>query len=301
MLFWTQLILHRKGGYPRRTLSKYFSGREKELCLIDAAFKDEDEEDGSPITVAIYGMHGMGKTQVVLAYIRLSKRKKDDVIWVDGDNFESARASFISTLGLSSSDPDAMSTTCRWLEERAESGGKGWLLVLDNFTSHAASFFEHLPTDAPAGRILITTNEEGLANLKTTEKRGRQRCLPLEKMEESDSLHLFLKSCALSPAIETKEETKELAGQILQLLGNLPIAIAQAASYQKRDGRHLEGLLEVLSNKDGKMKVMCKLARYIFHLLGNSDCSLGFGPPLQFDRYFYTPFIKTLQCYILRT
>ncbi|OBT87060.1 hypothetical protein VE02_05020 [Pseudogymnoascus sp. 03VT05] len=248
--------LQRKGGYPRRTLSKYFSGREKELGLIDAAFKDEDEEDDSPITVAIHGMHGIGKTQVALAYIRLSRRKKDDVIWINGDNFESARASFIAVIGLSSSDPDAMSKTCRWLEERAESGSKGWLLVLDNFTSHATSFFEHLPTAAPAGRILITTNEEDLANLKTTEMRGRKRCISLEKMEESESLYLFLKSCALPPAIETKEETKELAREILQLLGNLPIAIAQAASYQKRDGRHLEGLLEVLSNKDGKMKVL---------------------------------------------
>ncbi|OBT99250.2 hypothetical protein VE01_02704 [Pseudogymnoascus verrucosus] len=249
-------VLQRKGGYPRRTLSKYFSGREKELGLIDAAFKDEDEEDDSPITVAIYGMHGMGKTQVALAYIRRSKRKRDDVIWVDGDSFESARASFIGTLGLSSGDPDAISKTCRWLEERAESGGKGWLLVIDNFTSHAVSFFEHLPTDAPAGRILITTNEEDLANLKTTDSGRIQRCIPLEKMEESDSLNLFLKSCALPPTIETKEETKDLAREILHLLGNLPIAIAQAASYQKRDGRHLEGLLEVLSNKDGKMKVL---------------------------------------------
>lgn len=155
-----------------------------------------------------------------------------------------------------------MSKTCRWLEQRAETGGKGWLLVLDNFTSHATSFFGHLPTEAPAGRILITTNEEDLANLKTTEMGGRQRCIPLERMGELDSLHLFLKSCALPPAIETKEETKELARQIIQLLGNLPIAISQAASYQKRDGRHLEGLLEVLSNKDGKMKVIYRLVRY---------------------------------------
>jgi hypothetical protein len=222
----------------------------------------------------------MGKTQVALSYIRLSRRKKDDVIWVDGDNFESARASFIGTLGLSSSDPDAISKTCRWLEERAESGSKGWLLVLDNFTSHATAFFEHLPTEAPAGRILITTNEEDLANLKTTETRGRQRCIPLEKMEESESLYLFLKSCALPPAMETKEETKELARKILQLLGNLPIAIAQAASYQKRDGRHLKGLLEVLSNKDGKMKVRHRTAEYNMYSFVESDGTLGSGSPL---------------------
>ncbi|OBT67691.1 hypothetical protein VE03_03514 [Pseudogymnoascus sp. 23342-1-I1] len=247
--------LQRKGGYPLRTISNYFSGRKKELSLIDAAFKDEDEENDSPIIVAIHGMHGMGKTQVALAYIGLSKWKRDDVIWIDGDNFESARASFIGTFGLPSSDPDAMLKTRMWLEKRAKSGGEGWLLVLDNFTSHATSFFKHLPmAGAPAGRILITTNEEEIAKWAPIGTRGSQRRIPLGKMEESDSLHLFLKSCELLPPIDTREETKELAKQILRLLGNLPIAIAQAASYQKRDS--LEGLLEVLSDKDGKMKVL---------------------------------------------
>lgn len=213
----------------------------------------------------------MGKTQLALAYIRFSKRERDDVIWVDGDNFASAHASFIKTLGLPSSDSDAMLDTRRWLEERAKNGGKGWLLVLDSLTSSCAkTFFEHLPSEAPAGRILITTTEEDLANLKTTEARGRKRCIMLEKMEESDSLRLFLKCCALPPAIERKEETKELAKLILQLLGNLPIAIAQAASYQKRDGRHLEGLLEVLSNKDGKMEVIYRLVMHILHFFSNA-------------------------------
>ena len=107
------------------SLSPRFWGRNEALSIVKAAL-DPGETVDSLKTFAIYGMGGVGKTQLALHYANTSKRQYDVIIWISADNTLSMEQSFRDAalaLGLVQPNGDANGTlpatlrVKRWLGE----------------------------------------------------------------------------------------------------------------------------------------------------------------------------------------
>lgn len=79
--------------YVPHTESPRFWGREDILENIDEClFKGQSKQSLRPF--ALYGMGGVGKTQVALRYANASRNKFDAIFWISADNLMTIGRSF---------------------------------------------------------------------------------------------------------------------------------------------------------------------------------------------------------------
>ena len=108
------------------SMNPRFRGREADLDLIQKAL--EPEEKGTQLkSLALYGMGGVGKTQLALRYALNSKKEFDTILWIPADTSLSLDQGFRDAalcLGLSQESNDGaseLSATARvkdWLSDR---------------------------------------------------------------------------------------------------------------------------------------------------------------------------------------
>ena len=194
--------------YPR---NPNFTGRDR---LIDSLHQSLTSSDPSHRVQAVYGMGGVGKSHLALEY---AHRHRDDfgiAWWVPAEDPATASlhlAKLANRLGLKTPGevtPDAV----REALHRELSKRNDWLLIFDN-----ASGPDDLAPLLPerTGSILITSrnpNWGGLAN---------SFCLRV--LERSDSIAFLQKRTGLS-------NRDGAAGKLAQALGDLPLALEQAAA-----------------------------------------------------------------------
>lgn len=90
------------------TESSRFWGREDILSCIDDVLL-ADPSCRSLRSFALYGMGGVGKTQIALRYANVSREKFDGVFWISAENLLTIAQSFreiTKTLGLIESDTE---------------------------------------------------------------------------------------------------------------------------------------------------------------------------------------------------
>jgi hypothetical protein len=167
-------------------------------------------------------MGGAGKTQLALEYCQRMKdsRKFRAIFWLDASSrgtlyssMETAAKHLLPGRVFDDSDAAVASVNdilSRWSER--------WLLVFDNLDnpedlSGIARFFPA----SQYGSILITSRLAGSSELGQS--------IELDRMEKEEGLQLLLRS----PGGDTDEV--DAAEEILNLLGNLPLAIDQARAY----------------------------------------------------------------------
>lgn len=110
-----------------------FWGREEILASIDDVLcKDSFEQ---PLkSIALYGMGGVGKTQIALRYANVSREKFDAIFWVAADTLATINHSFreiAREIGLAKTDIEendhaVISMVKDWLS----SSGKRYLLYI---------------------------------------------------------------------------------------------------------------------------------------------------------------------------
>ena len=133
------------------SMCAHFWGRDDALSIVKAAL-DPGETVESLKSFAIYGMGGVGKTQLALRYANGSKKEYDAVLWISADNTLSIEQSFrdvAQALGLVHADEEgmgALSATAKvknWLSEGGESEFYG-----DYSCSTAETYFRCFLYDA---------------------------------------------------------------------------------------------------------------------------------------------------------
>ncbi|MGW3355845.1 FxSxx-COOH system tetratricopeptide repeat protein [Streptomyces bungoensis] len=184
-----------------------FSGREAVLGQLRNGLLSGHQA----VVQALHGMGGIGKTQIALEYAHRFASQYDLVWWVDAERADQLPVRYTELadrLGIAKSDAGSESNA-RALLQHLRTRHR-WLLILDN-AEHPDQIEAWLP-EGP-GHVLITS--------RNPDWHGIAHRSDLDVFTRTDSL-AYLKS-------RISGMTTEHADLLAQDLGDLPLALAQAA------------------------------------------------------------------------
>jgi tetratricopeptide (TPR) repeat protein len=198
-----------------------FTGREKLLETLKQMLCEEGPEWNH--RVALYGMGGVGKTQVAIQYVHANRHTYDQIFWITAANEASilsgfqeiaARTQCLSSLSIQNPDQKFVAKlVLSWLRQETN-----WLIVLDNLDD-ITIVKDYLPERGLHKHTLISTRNRDAEGIPA---RGLE--VPILEIEESIEM-----LCNLS---DMERQTHELsAKEVVAELQYLPLAIDQAASY----------------------------------------------------------------------
>lgn len=226
-----------------------FTGREQHLKQLRGIFPNKRQAANKPSRhrgtknlqcALLTGMGGCGKTEIALRYARLNRNSYQAVIWIDGTSHETlahsfSRISSIFPTPLQDGDRRAkysnsprVSTIDLTIPRRfnikdwlRNSIGYSWLAIIDNVDDpDMIDEVEQLILHWHHGHVIITSRNREASRLGTT--------IQVSEMESSEATELLLLSIQLT---FPDEPVGLLASKLASRLGNLPLAIDQAAAY----------------------------------------------------------------------
>lgn len=201
-------------------------------------------------------MPGVGKTQLALRYARLAFERGQDeyIFWVSAGSVEKLARDFSKVADLlrlsyqNALDQATKLVVARaWLEDSTTK--KNWLLILDNVTRETITMmlFDIVPRRNSNGRLLFTTRTATIADSCT---------IP------DQSLTIALQPPGIDDAIATLAAGAEMGGEsrnevsnadlerLVRSVGDLPLAIDQAASYSKGYASSMKELLDLYKSEE---------------------------------------------------
>ncbi|KAK3620609.1 hypothetical protein LTR56_023322 [Elasticomyces elasticus] len=179
-------------------------------------------------TVVLYGLGGIGKTQIALEYAYRSQSHFDAILWFSGEREETAVQSFLHLL-------DCLGPPTNGHEHvmADHRNSTRWLLIMDNI-DELHCMHESLPQSTNIS-VLLTTRNPLLGCEMSTE--GIE-VPPLTASESSEFLRRSTRPTLEMLQISPHDVEEEAAAKTLtQELMGLPLAITQAASFIRE--RHL--------------------------------------------------------------
>lgn len=200
------------GDVPARNLG--FTGREELLSAIRVALVSSERAT----VQALRGIGGVGKTQLAAEYVHRYAPEYDLVWWVAAEHPELIAGQFAelgAALGCGLQGADAASVRRAVLGELH--GRERWLLVFDNAES-PEQVTRWLPTGR--GHVLITSRAGGWDEVAAP--------VEVDVLERGESV------AVLRRRVPGLGETE--AGLVARELGDLLLAVAQAAAYMVQSG-----------------------------------------------------------------
>ncbi len=230
----TALTPHWTVPLPRNPL---FTGREEILeMLYNGLQMEEMTTPGRPY--ALHGLGGVGKTQVALEYAYRHGLEYSAVLWIEAETSERVMSSILriaETLQLpvqQEADHQRVAAAVqRWLSTHSQ-----WLLIWDNLED--LELLQRFLPSARQGAVLITTRRPALGILA--------QGVELAPMEREEGMLLILRRAKVLQPETPNAQLHQLAlskftdyvaaGELVSLLGGLPLALDQAGAYIEETG-----------------------------------------------------------------
>jgi len=206
--------------------NRNFIGREDLLKELRSTLESGQH---AAVTQAITGLGGVGKTQLAMEYAFRHTGEYDLVWWMRAEEPATLAvdyAQLATELALPARDLPAQSQVIagvrRWLGENG-----GWLLVFDNVDS-SEEIRPYLPQSI-TGHVLITSrNPNWMATALA---------LPVPAWEREETVEFLCR--------RIKQTDKAIADELAKELGDLPLALEQAAAYMETTGRTMADYLDL--------------------------------------------------------
>ncbi|GIH27948.1 hypothetical protein Aph01nite_62580 [Acrocarpospora phusangensis] len=224
---------------PTRNAS--FTGRADLLETI----RDELTGNSAGRPLALYGLGGVGKTQVALEYAHRFKSDYDLICWVPAEQVDA----IASTMGdlVQHMDAQSLDNSLEPAQRVREALRKGdtfkrWLLIFDN-AREAEEIERYIPSDS--GHVIITSRDPSWNQLA--------RPLEVAVFQRRESVAHLMRRAGESNITTADAEL------LADALGDLPIAIEQAGAWLRETG--------------------AKTADYVDQLKGRGLVVLDLNPP----------------------
>lgn len=244
-----------------------FLYREEEISKLRNAIEPGNCNDGSR-TVAIYGLGGVGKTQLALHYANSSTRLYDIILWIPAGTrvtMVQALANFSESLGLSLvGDPEDDSQLAQAVKVWLNTTSHRFLLVFDNVDN--VDFLLPIWPASDNGSIIITTRCPSVAF------KWAANAIHIEPFAQEGTLQALTSLTGMIPA---GQEESSSAESICHFLGGLPLAIAQVAEFIADRGCSYEEFLSLYRRSPSKVHIRGSLAGYDHNLSTVWDLSLA--------------------------
>ncbi|CAG9977751.1 unnamed protein product [Clonostachys byssicola] len=235
-----------------------FIGRIDILRQLESCFDLSNINRTWQPRIALYGLGGIGKTQIAIQFTYWLRYHFPDVAvyWVHASNADRFRQSFTLIAqecgipGLDDPENDVLPLLKAWLGKK--DNGR-WLMVIDNaddealFTTHhqtsasssrsSGNLGGFIP-DCANGNILITTRNKKAGSRLT---KGKQ-LIEIGKMDISDCVNL------LRLQLDDSASTESI-GRLSEQLEYIPLALVQAAAFIRENAVSIDYYLKLLMER----------------------------------------------------
>lgn len=226
-------------------LNLRFFGRESKIQMLKSGL-DPQNESGSMKVMAIYGLGGVGKTQLALHYANTSMRLYDVIIWVPAETqikLTQALSTFAVKLGLQKdeSNEDDYQSVLK-VRDWLNTSGKSFLLIFDNV--ERPEILDQIWPASNRGSVIITTRSPAIASKRTTE------VIHLESFKGKVGAEVLYSLTRYRPSGENDSAAAE---ELCQLLGGLPLALVQISEFIHDRGYSYEEFLPIYKRSAEKI------------------------------------------------